>query len=147
MTWTQGMCRLRARVYGCVFFLSDQSQSTMIFFFVCFISLFHHGISDQLDLIFFVPWTDLNLPLFAAHAQTCETYSSFSASTGVCMCEYVRGVLKVPKSKCCSSVEAYLKTGCSGTPNPAKVARVRFCILLSSDPKGRPHSHQRRALR
>ena len=40
------------------------------------------------------------------------------------MCEFAGGVLKIQKSKCCSSVLEYLKTGCDGTPDPAKVARV-----------------------
>jgi hypothetical protein len=119
------MCRLPARLHGGVFYLSNQSQFTMGLFFIYSILLFYHGTPDPSDLIFSALRSSFIFLPCAAHAQTCEMYSSFSASTGICMCEYVGGVLKVPKSKCCSSVEEYLKTGCSGTLNPAKVARVR----------------------
>ncbi len=58
------------------------------------------------------------------NGQACEIHSSFSASAGICMCQLVGGTLKVPRSKCCSSVAEYLKTGCLGTPDPVKFSRV-----------------------
>jgi hypothetical protein len=46
------MCRLPARVYGGVFYLSNQSQFAMRIFFIYSISLFYHGTPDPSDFIF-----------------------------------------------------------------------------------------------
>ena len=58
-------------------------------------------------------------------AESCEAYSAFSASLGICLCEHGGGNLRIPQPKCCDSVVNFLRTGCDGEADPERIARVR----------------------
>jgi hypothetical protein len=71
----------------------------------------------------------------SAGSQSCDAFSAFSASYGICECELGDGHLKIPTKICCDSVAAFLQNGCDGQAEPERVARVSFLFPAPLTPE------------